>query len=276
LRSAVTRLAQNAAGRFGYRIVRWPEFLGNDSDVRTRERFFPVGRHEPWTTPAALAARQEPWARELVDIYSDRSCWPGSIAPEAGWLLHLLVLNIGPRTVVETGTFMGVSTIWMAGALRELEATRGVKGSPALHAFDLFGINPDDPAGSASFAEQRLAEVTSRFTAAGVDDLIEIHQGSSPVEIARSSDRLRQGVEFAFIDGDHTLEGVVADLRAVEPFLPVGGYVVLHDTFPEVCSQPGPRMLIDGLDRLSTYRYQVCELYTAQTNYGLAVMRRVA
>jgi predicted O-methyltransferase YrrM len=264
------------AGRFGYRIVPWRDFLGNDADVRTRERFFPVGRHEPWTTPAALAARQEPWAKTLVDVYSDRSCWPGSIAPEAGWLLHMLVLNIGPRTVVETGTFLGVSTIWMAGALRELDAERGSGAQRTLHAFDLFGVNPNDPAGSADYAEQRLAEVTARLRAAEVDDLITLHPGSSAAEITRAADALSRGVEFAFIDGDHTLDGVVADLHAVEPFLPVGGYVVLHDTFPEVCSQPGPRLLIDGLDRLSRYRYQVCELYTAQTNYGLAVLRRVA
>lgn len=273
MRTLAMNLAQNVAGKFGLRLVRAPgEFLGNDADVRTRERFFPVGRHEPWTTPADLAARTEAWAKTLVHIYSDRSCWPGSIAPEAGQLLHSLVLNIRPRTIVETGTFMGVSSIWLASALR---LVNGREATARLHAFDLYGINPDDVAGTTEYSKQRLAQVRERFEKAGVADLIDIHQGDSAAQIRAAGDVLARGVEFAFIDGDHTAKGVTADLRAVEAYLPVGGYVVLHDTFPEVCNQPGPRWLIDNIRTVSRFTYQVCELYTAQTNYGLAVMRRV-
>lgn len=270
-------LAQRIASAFGVRLAKAPvAFLGNDADIRTRQRFFPVGRHEPWVIPPDLAARPESWARTLVGIYSDRSCWPGSIAPEAGMLLHMLVRNIRPRTIVETGTFMGVSSIWLASALRLANPGEDASASPAFHAFDLFGINPSDPAGSADYSRERLAQVRARFESAGVADLIQIHQGDSAAQIRASGPALERGVEFAYIDGDHSERGVTADLHAVEPFLPVGAYVVLHDTFPEVCSQPGPRWLIDHLASVSTFRYQVCELYTAQTNYGLAVLRRIA
>lgn len=266
--------AQRIASVFGVRLAKAPvAFLGNDADIRTRERFFPVGRHEPWTIPPDLAARAEAWARTLVGVYSERSCWPGSIAPEAGQMLHMLVLNIRPRTIVETGTFMGVSSIWMASALRRVHEGSGERA--VLHAFDLFGINPDDVAGTAESSKERLSQVRARFASAGVEDLIEIHQGDSAAQIRANGPALEKGVELAYIDGDHSERGVTADLHAVEPYLPVGGYVVLHDTFPEVCSQPGPRWLIDNLERVSKYRYQVCELYTAQTNYGLALMRRV-
>lgn len=286
MKAQVINMAQRIASAFGVRLAKAPvAFLGNDADIRTRERFFPVGRHEPWTIPADLAARTEAWARTLVGIYSDRSCWPGSIAPEAGMLLHMLVLNIRPRTIVETGTFMGVSSIWLASALRLANASvRGSDGAgataaldaPAFHAFDLFGINLADAAGSAEYSRERLAQVRGRFEAAGVADLIQIHPGDSAAQIRASGALLERGVEFAYIDGDHSEKGVTADLHAVEPFLPVGGYVVLHDTFPEVCSQPGPRWLIDNLASVSKFKYQVCELYTAQTNYGLAVLRRIA
>lgn len=281
MKAQAINMAQRIASTFGVRLAKAPVgFLGNDSDIRTRQRFFPVGRHEPWTIPADLAARDEPWARTLVGIYSDRSCWPGSIAPEAGMLLHMLVRNIRPRTIVETGTFMGVSSIWLASALRLANAgansSEGTPSAPSFHAFDLFGINPGDPAGSAEYSRERLAQVRARFEAAGVSDLIVIHQGDSAAQIRANAPALERGVEFAYIDGDHSERGVTADLHAVELFLPVGGYVVLHDTFPEVCSQPGPRWLIDNLPRVSKFKYQVCELYTAQTNYGLAVLRRVA
>jgi predicted O-methyltransferase YrrM len=274
MRARAINAAQRIASVFGLRLAKAPAaFLGNDADIRTRERFFPVGRHEPWVIPPDLAARTEAWARTLVGVYSEHSCWPGSIAPEAGQMLHTLVLNIRPRTIVETGTFMGVSSIWMASALRRVHEGSG--GRAVLHAFDLFGINPDDVAGTAESSRERLSQVRARFASAGVADLIEIHQGDSAAQIRANAPALERGVELAYIDGDHSERGVTADLHAVEPYLPVGGYVVLHDTFPEVCSQPGPRWLIDNLGWVSKYRYQVCELYTAQTNYGLALMRRV-
>ena len=51
--------------------------------------------------------------------------------------------------------------------------------------------------------------------------------------------RAAGGVQSAFLDGDHS-KGGLADLQAVEPVLQVGSFVVLHDTFPEVCSWHGP------------------------------------
>jgi cephalosporin hydroxylase len=82
-------------------------------------------------------------------------------------------------------------------------------------------------------------------------------------------------VASAFLDGDHSSEGVLAGLQAVEPVLQVGGFVVLHDTFPEVCSWHGPRWLVDNLASVSSATYQACDLYLAHCNYGLTLLRRM-
>lgn len=55
---------------------------------------------------------------------------------------------------------------------------------------------------------------------------------------------MKGGVDFAFIDGDHTIPGVTADLEALSPALNPGALVVLHDVFPELCGCDGPAALL--------------------------------
>ena len=69
---------------------------------------------------------------------------------------------------------------------------------------------------------------------------------------------------------------MLQDLRAVEPVLNTGGYIALHDTFPEQCGDHmGPRHILDHLTSEAQGLYEVCELYTAPLNYGMALLRRI-
>lgn len=233
--------------------------------------FFPVGEHRPWILPPELRDPSTPWARQLVEIYQTLPSWPGSIVPEGGLLLQLLIRNIRPRVIVETGTFFGVSTIWLATGLQAI-------GGGRIHSYDLFeAFDEWTPADRARFTPMR-SQVERHLRTSGVMDLVTLHEGNTKHTIVASHDELRAdgGVQLAFLDGDHTPEGVLADLLAVEPVLQVGGYVFLHDTFPEVCSRNGPRWLLDNLEVLSPATYQVCDLYLAQCNYGMTILRRTA
>jgi hypothetical protein len=65
-------------------------------------------------------------------------------------------------------------------------------------------------------------------------------------------------------------------LWAIEPVLNTGGCILVHDTFPEQCGgHEGPRHLIDHIHTKAQGLYEVCELYTAPLNYGMALLRRV-
>src|SRR3954467_10016563 len=88
---------------------------------RSAHRFFPtLADHDQhprrWEFQAFLDA-SVPWVGALRDLYAWPLSFPASISPEAGLLLHSLVRNIRPRMVVEVGSFIGASTIWMASAL---------------------------------------------------------------------------------------------------------------------------------------------------------------
>lgn len=250
-----------------------------------------------WEFPSVLC--DEPaWLAELRRLYADPLCFPASLSPQAGLLLHALVLNLRPRVVVETGSFLGASTLWIAGAMgasSELkyhssdegdQAGRAVRArvhpppeSPAsLHCFDDFGPIKPGPWRVSGFDGDRLALVRERVVRAGFAERVTLYRGDSATELVRARDGLKQlgGVDVAFLDGDHTVEGATRDLWAVEPVLNTGGYVILHDTLPEQCGgHEGPRHVVDRINAIAQGLYEACELYLAPLNYGLAVLRRI-
>ena len=54
-----------------------------------------------------------------------------------------------------------------------------------------------------------------------------------------------------------------------------GGYVVLHDVFPEFSGWSGPRDVVNNRGRRAAGIYQGCDLCLAPVNYGMTVLRRV-
>ncbi len=235
-----------------------------------RHHPFHAGAAHPsrWEFPAWLGESPQAWLRALRDLYAMPVAFPASLSPEAGLLLHALVRNIRPRVVIETGTFIGVSTIWIAAALEE---------GATLHAFDLF-----EPIGKGYFRDAEMAGpreefVRERLERAGVGARVRLHKGDSPHEIRRMHEELRSagGVQLAFLDGDHEVEGAWLDFAAVEPVLNTGGYVLLHDVFPEFCGWSGPRDVVNNRGYRAAGIYQGCDVCLSPVNYGMTVLRRM-
>jgi predicted O-methyltransferase YrrM len=230
-----------------------------------------------WDWPTYLDPTAAPWLATLKDLYSLPLAFPASLSPEAGLLLHSLVRNIRPRTVIETGTWLGISSLWIASALH------ANADAAHLHTFDLClplrkELDSPDPR-TRDFARDRTAFVSAKFREAGLSHLVTAHQGRSDTLIRAMHDSLRTagGVQLAYLDGDHSVEGVCQDLWALEPILATGGYVLLHDIFPEFTGdEPGPRHLLDRIASIGAGLYEKCELVLSPANYGLAILRRLA
>lgn len=284
----IPKRAVNAAlSTVGLRLER----VGTPREPAGRGPSQPAAEHFPtgvvslgWRWPDDVTLADHTALAELRALYADTGSWPASISPEGGALLYWLIRNIQPATIVETGTCLGASTIWMAAALRAgiaaAQARREhdpAKPAPALHTFDDFGFPADQRLAASPLFHDRERKVRERIDRAGVGDLVRFHVGDSKVNIPKAHAELaaRGGVQFAFIDGDHSAHGAIGDLKAIEPVLNVGGYVLLHDVFPEVCDVDGPRELLDRLEELSPGRYRWCEIYTSPLNYGLGLLRRV-
>jgi predicted O-methyltransferase YrrM len=240
-------------------------------------RFFPrlaslVEHPRAWTWPGALADPSPAWVEELRRLYGEPLAFPASMSPQCGLMLHGLILNLRPRVTVEVGSFVGASTLWIGGALLESG------GTPRFHAFDDFGPIKEGPWRGVGFEGDRLALVRGRVERAGLAGLLTFHPGDSGTQIvaARESLRAAGGVDVAFIDGDHGVEGATRDFWAVEPVLNTGGYVILHDTYPEQCGDhPGPRYILDHVNSIAQGLYERCELHLSPLNYGFGLLRRI-
>lgn len=100
-----------------------------------------------------------------------------NIGMDQGRFLQALVEISGSRTVVEVGTFTGMSALWLA---------RGLPVGGRLLCFEL--------------VEDYLETAREAWTAAGVDDRIEMHIG--PAATTLESLPADPHIDLAFIDAD--------------------------------------------------------------------------
>ena len=265
--------------------------------------------HHPsaWPFPASLAASPAHWLACLRELYAMPISFPASLSPDAGMLLHALVKNLRPRVIVEVGTFCSVSTHWIAGALLEAGKRPGIDA--VIHCIDDFTPIEPGPWRDAAMPEGRLEFVRARLTRAGLIDYVRLHQGNSSYVVTDLQEQLTAlgGVDLAFLDGDHGILGATSDFLAVEPVLNTGGYVLLHDTFPDQCGgYDGPRYILDHVrtrrnaspdphanpgrhakpappvDEIPPDRkplgqgiYDRVDLYLSPLNYGMGLLRRL-
>jgi predicted O-methyltransferase YrrM len=130
------------------------------------------------------------------------------VSADAGRLLYVLARSASPGTFVEFGTSFGISTIYLAAAVRD--RGQGHVITTELH-----------PAK----AERALGYIT----AAGLADLVELRVGDALDTIKD----VASGVSLAFLDGWKEL--YLPFLRLIEPALQSGALVVADDLdlFPE-------------------------------------------
>lgn len=239
----------------------------------------PLLEMKPWPFPVFLDNPNCRWLQTLKRLYAMPISFPASISPQAGLFLHSLTLNIQPRLVIETGTFIGISTIWIGAALAELN------NGGVLHSFDDLGPIERGPWRDAEMRCGRPVFVRKNLEDAGISSIVTLYPGQTQDTLPHhlptipglktGSGGTGGGCQFAFIDADHSIEGVEREFRAIEPYIDVGGYLAFHDTFPEQSAQEGPRVLLDHLSERATGRYDQVDIYLAPLNYGITILQRV-
>ncbi|WP_433026049.1 O-methyltransferase [Actinomycetospora sp. CA-053990] len=152
--------------------------------------------------PGSFPTSDEEAADLLTDAYI-------AVPREVGELLAMLVRATGARTVVEFGTSFGISTIYLAAALRD-------NGGGRVITTEIETAKAD-----AALASLRRS---------GLDDLVDVRVGDA---LATLRD-LPGTVDLLLLDGWSALYLPV--LEIVEPALRPGALVVADDTslFPDV------------------------------------------
>lgn len=141
--------------------------------------------------------------------------WPSQDQEEIVSLLELL-RERAPRSVLEIGTATG-GTLYLFARVAAADAT-------------LVTVDIDqkcNPQLLRSFARkaQRLHSILGDSTAGGT--------------VAAVHALLPQGVDFLFLDGDHSYEGVRSDFDQYRPLVRPGGMIALHDIVEDNTTRHG-------------------------------------
>src|SRR2546423_127812 len=124
------------------------------------------------------------------------------ISATGGLLLYSLVRAVRPATVVEFGTSFGISTLYLAAAVRD-------NGAGAVITTELNG--------------DKVNAARATFARAGLDDVVTVLEGDARDPLAG----LPGGVDFVLLDGWKEL--CLPVLRLLEPRLRPGTLVVADD-----------------------------------------------
>jgi predicted O-methyltransferase YrrM len=134
----------------------------------------------------------------------------------------------GRKRLVEIGVWHGVTT----RLLRSAMAPRGL----------LFAVDPF-PSGRLGFSTQQMI---ARSGVRKVRNGEVVWLRTTGVEAAADARVIAQGVDYMFIDGDHSYGGLRGDWERWSPLVSPGGVVCLHD------SQPHPGR---GIESSGSVRY---------------------
>ncbi len=131
----------------------------------------------------------------------------------------------GSPLIVEIGSFLGCSTVLLAGARR-------LRGAGRVHCVDPFDASGESFSAPIYHAIRQslgcsLREQFDRnIRGAGLTDWIEVHQGRA-VEAAIGWTR---PIDLLFLDGDQSYEGVQLAYRSWSPFLKPDGFIAVHNS----------------------------------------------
>ena len=128
---------------------------------------------------------------------------PLAVSRETGTLLYMLARTGGARTVVEFGTSFGLSTLFLAAALRDNGGGRLI---------------------TTEFEPSKVVRARANLAAGGLADLVEVREGDALLTLGAD---LPERVDLLLLDGAKALYPEV--LALVEPRLRPGAVVVADD-----------------------------------------------
>jgi len=160
-----------------------------------------------------------PHRHAFDSIWQDVDRIPGWFHEGSAAMMYALMRAQRPRTVVEIGSYLGRSTVFLARTLKEV--------NPSGHV-----VTVDPHTGDREQLEALSTEPLATFDlfrqhcrAAGVEDVIEAHVATS-VEVAGA---WHEPIDLLYVDGWHSYDAVVADGEAWLPYLSPRGVAIFDD-----------------------------------------------
>jgi predicted O-methyltransferase YrrM len=148
--------------------------------------------------PRLLTGKGIHWDRTKTDFYRDKYV---PIEPDQGNLLYLIARSIQAKTIVEFGTSFGISTLYLAAAVRD-------NGGGKVIGTELI--------------PEKVTQARTNIAEAGLEPYVDIWEGDA----LETLKHLNQPVDMMLMDGWADL--AIEILKLVDPFIRSGG-VILSD-----------------------------------------------
>jgi predicted O-methyltransferase YrrM len=132
--------------------------------------------------------------------------WRLNVPMSDGRLLRLIAETIDAKSVIEIGTSNGISSIWIAMALKK------TGGKLVTHEID----------------PKTAALARKNFAKAGVADIVTVVEGDAHKTVSK----LKGPIDMVFIDADK--QGYSDYLKKVLPLVRAGGIVFAHNVTPHM------------------------------------------
>ncbi len=199
----------------------------------------------------------------------------GSIKNDEAYMLHRLIAETKPKCVIQIGTFIGYSAAIICDALRS-------NGEGHL-----ICIDPEIPHRS----EGNPVDIARLFfDQLGLDDFVTFRRGWStargchylgpqkrrqiPVIGRTLIDDLPDGIDFAFIDGDHSTAYTLMDYHLIQENLNVGGTALFHDVYSWPTVAQAISVIWNDIVYFEKGTSAYFDLDVRQGIDGLAILRR--
>ncbi len=161
---------------------------------------------------ADVLADRERLMRSKTDyfhFYGRLKDFPLAVSRETGTLLYMLARGCRAQNIVEFGTSFGLSTLYLAAALRDNGGGRLV---------------------TSEFEPSKVARAKENLTAGGLLDLVDVREGDALQTLRRD---LPESVDMLLLDGAKALYADV--FKLVESRLKPGAFIVADDA--DICPE---------------------------------------
>ena len=178
---------------------------------------------------------QAPWETDrkaVSEIFGDNDKY-GGVNPGDRQALHKLLCGLKPQTVLEVGTHIGASTLYIARALKTLGT------STKVTTVDIVDVNDGD----GPWRSVGLNNSPQQF-AEQLDCAEHIQFVKSPcVEYMLETN---QKFDLIFLDGDHSAAAVYQEVSAALNVLNPDGVILMHDYYPLGAAMYADNTIITG------------------------------
>jgi len=156
--------------------------------------------------------------KAISDLFGDNDRF-GGINHGDRRALYYLIRALRPRSVLEVGTHIGASTLYIARALAG-------NGGGTVTTVDILDVNDDNGPWRTIGLPMRPRDFAEKLECRGPIDFIAQKSLNFMKETEKKFD-------FIFLDGDHAAGTVYREVAHALRILSPGGVVLLHDFYPE-------------------------------------------